>query len=62
MIVAAGAADRQPLQAAHGHVDAVVDDVVDVVEETPAEREKAQRRQRPLVVAERQAVGRELLR
>ena len=59
--MAAGAADRHGLEAAHRHVDAVVDDVRRVVEEAAAERQIAERRQRPLVVAERQPVGSQLL-
>ena len=49
MVVAPRAADGQAEQAATDDVDAVVDDVVLVVQESPAERQEAERGQRPLV-------------
>ena len=52
MIVTAGAGDRQAHEPARDHVDAIVDDVLLIVEEAPAERQEAHRRQRALVVAE----------
>ncbi len=61
VVVAAGAGHRQPHQAPRDHVDAIVDDIVDIVEKAPAKREEPQRRQRPLVAPQRQAVGSELL-
>ena len=61
VVVAAGAGDRQAHQAAGDDVDPVVDDVVRVVHEAPAERQEAHRRQRPAVVAWAELVGGELL-
>src|SRR5579885_2644567 len=61
VVVAAGAADRQAEQAAADHVDAVVDDVVGVVHEAPAQRQEAQRGQRAPVLPQGQPVGGELL-
>ena len=60
VVVAAGARDGEAHQAAAHDVDPVVDDVVLVAEETPAEGEKTERGERGLVLAERQAVRGEL--
>ena len=61
VVVAAGAGDREAEQAAGHDVDPVVEDVLLVVEEPPADRQEAERRERPRVVAARQAIGGDLL-
>ena len=61
MVVAARAGDREAHRAAAEHVEPIVDDVGQAVEEAAAEGEEAHRRQRPLVLAEIEAVGRDLL-
>jgi hypothetical protein len=59
--VAPGAGHRQPEHPAGHHVDAVVDDVVDVVVEHPAESEVAHRRQVPRLDLRLDLVGGQLL-
>ena len=61
VVVTARAGDGQAHQAAGDDVDAVVDDVVLVVEKTPAEGEEPERGERRLVLAQWQTVGGELL-
>ncbi len=61
VVVAASARDGQAQEAARDDVDAVVDDVVLVVKKPPAESEEPERGERGLVLAERQAVGGDLL-
>ena len=61
VFMAAGAADGQPHEAAGHDVDAVVDDVVRVIEKPPAQCKKTHRGQRPLVFAQVQFIGSHLL-
>ena len=61
VFVAAGTADGQPHEAAGHDVDAVVNDVVRIVEKPPTQREKTHRGQRPFVGAQVQLVGSHLL-
>ena len=60
MVMAAGAAHREPLRAAHDHIDAVVDDVLLVIEEASTEGQEAQGRQVAGVFAGHQRVRSEL--
>ena len=61
MFVAAGAGNGEPHQAACGHVDAVIKDVMDVAGKPRAQREEAQGRERGLVILQIQLIGGELL-
>ena len=61
VVVAAGAGDAQAHQAAGDDVDPVVDDLVLVVEEPAADGQEAERGEGPLVVAQGEAVGGDLL-
>ncbi len=60
VVVAAGAGHRHRLEAAEGHVDAIVDDVGLVVEEAAAEGEEAHRREVARVVPAQRLIGGEL--
>src|SRR5262249_33013986 len=61
MIVAAGACDGEPQEASRDDVDTVVENVVRVAPEVPADRQKPARGTWPLVRSQRQLVGGELL-
>ena len=60
VVVAAGAGHGQALHPAHHDIDAVVDDVVLVVQEAAPQRQVAERGEVAVVLAGRQVVGREL--
>ena len=61
VVVAPRTTDGQPHHAAGHHVDAVVDNVVRIVQKTATQREESHRRQRPFVFAQLKPVGRQLL-
>ena len=61
VVVTARARNGQPHQPARRHVDAVIENVVDVPRKPRAEREKAEGRQRRFIFAEVELVGGELL-
>ena len=61
VFMAAGTADSQPHEATGHHVDAVINDVVRIVQKTAAQREKPHRSQRPFVGAQLEFVGGDLL-
>ena len=60
MVVAAGAGHGQALHPAHHDIDAVVDDVVLVVQEAATQRQVAERGEVAVVLAGGELVGREL--
>jgi hypothetical protein len=59
VIVAAGAGDSEAHQPAASHINAIVDDVGQIVEKTPAQREKAHGR---LGLGRRQSMGHQAIR
>ena len=60
MIVAAGTTDRQPEQAATDDIDAIVEDVVDVVDEVAANGDEAEGGEMPVPLRRGELVGRQL--
>ena len=61
MVMAARARDRQTQRSARHYINPVVNDVVLIVQEAAAQREKAHRRERAFVFAHRQTVSGDLL-
>ena len=53
VIMAASTPHRQPQQAARDHIDAIINDVRGIVEETPPQREEPHGRQGAFVLPER---------